>query len=201
MVVKLQHNQSDYKNLVSANKSPMKVELQISTDIYIGGIRVPAEFVVIETLVHDIIIGNQLLKEMSALIDTRQNLLILFDGLTAVPMTRTGQINVIKTICSVNIAPFSEAIISVKSMYKPPLNISDYMIDSDVIRVPNKSLMIARVLVDVNKDSYPCKILNPTDKVIKLQARTPIGILAPVTIEKTLNRVGLRQMCVRRKSH
>jgi len=74
-------------------------------------VSVPASFVVAEKLNYDVIIGLDLLSEMEAVIDARTNALVLFDGLTAVPMTKTGEHLVVRSVSSVTIPPFSEAII------------------------------------------------------------------------------------------
>jgi len=48
-----------------------------------------------------------------AVIDAKTNTLSLFDGLTSIPMTKTGEHAVIQTVSAVTIQPFSEAVVNV----------------------------------------------------------------------------------------
>lgn len=57
----------------------------------------------------------------------------------------------------------------------------DYMID-DKLNSQCRSLMIVRALVDPSKGAFACKLLNPTDKPLKLRKGTPVGVLVSVTL-------------------
>ena len=43
--------------------------------------------------------------------------------------------------------------------------------------------MVARTLVNVNEKAYPCRVINPTEKEIKLKPKTVVGTLSSVRIE------------------
>ena len=171
----------DVSNVFSADNSPLKVRGKIETDIKIGGIVIPATFLIADQLSYEVIIGSDLLEDCRALIDTRTNMLVLFDGLTAVPMTKTGEQVVVRTLAAVTIPPFSEAIVAVNSKTRPVKG--QYIIEGDM-KSPCQSLLVARALINTDSPAYPCRVMNPTQRPIKLRSKTPLGVLASVTIQE-----------------
>jgi len=45
--------------------------------------------------------------------------------------------------------------------------------------------MVVRAIVDTRSNRLPCRVLNPTEKPIKLKSGVAVGILAPVTVHPT----------------
>jgi len=45
--------------------------------------------------------------------------------------------------------------------------------------------MVARAIVDTRSNRLPCRVLNPTEKPIKLKSCVAVGILTPVTVHPT----------------
>ncbi len=41
--------------------------------------------------------------------------------------------------------------------------------------------------MNVTKKRLPCRLLNPTDKIIKLKAHTPVGMLSSITSEQSVD--------------
>ena len=146
-----------------------------------GGLTVPMSFLVIDKLGYDVIIGIDLLQATEAVIDAKSNTLVLFDGLTMIPMTKTGDHLVVKTTSSITVAPFTEAIVAVNCVGRPPMR--DYIIEGG-LQAPCRSLLVARSLVDVSRATYPCRVMNPTERPVTLRAKTAIGVLAPVTVQE-----------------
>jgi len=107
------------KRLLSANSSPLKVTLKVQADIKIGGLAIPCTFLVVDKLVHDVIIGNELLQETGAVGDAKSNTSSLYDGMNVVPMTKTGEHLIVRTVDEVTIPVYSEAIIAVNCNKKP----------------------------------------------------------------------------------
>jgi predicted aspartyl protease len=157
-----------YRPVTNASGGSMRVNTKVNVDIKIGGITIPAIFFVVEKLAHDIIIGTDLLQAMEAVIDHKTNTLVLFDGLTIVPMTKTSEHLVVKTTANVVIPAYSEAVISVNCIKRP--GNSDYMVEEDV-RAPCQSLIVARTLVDTSKASYSCRVMNITQIKTKDRSR------------------------------
>jgi len=56
------------------------------------------------------------------------------------------------------------------------------MIEKGIV-APCQALMVARSLKDVSKPSYPCRVLNPTEKSIAFKPKTAVGVLAPVNLQ------------------
>ena len=190
------------QQLFSADKSPMEVKATIEIDVKVGGVTFPFVFLVIERLGFDAIFGLDLLEETEAAVRVKDGVLELFDGLTSVPMSVTGSHILVSTIATVNIPPFSEAIIPTRPNRQPYAR--DYMMEAEFV-APKASLMVARVLVDGSKRQLLCRVLNPTNRMVKLRAGTIIGKLSPVRevhqsvaavkCEDTLQQLSIAEMC------
>jgi len=100
--------------LFSADSSPMEAKAVIDIDVKLGGVSFPFVFIVIERLAFDCILGMDLLNETKAVIDIHSSMLTLFEGLTAINMTLSGQQITVSTIAKVVIPSFSEAVVAVK---------------------------------------------------------------------------------------
>jgi len=88
---KLVTNDDTGRNIVSADISPPRVRGQVETDIKMGGILIPTTFLIFDKLWYDVIISFDLLQDTMAVVDAKTNILILFDGLTSIPMTETSE--------------------------------------------------------------------------------------------------------------
>ena len=181
---RLQLKQSKrHTRLLSADASPMLVSADVDVDLKIGGLSLPFTFCVIDKLDFDIILGMDFLRESRAVIDIRSNSLIIFDSVTSVPMTHTSEDKIVQNVSTVTIPPFSEAIIKTSTCAK---NLKgSYIIEQSPYAKCN-ALLIARAVVDTKQKTFPCRMLNPTDRPITLKPRTPVGALVPVTIENAV---------------
>lgn len=174
-------SRSENRNLLTADTSPMKVTASVDTEIKINGLLIPYTFVVIETIAYDLILGMDFLNDTSAVIDVQSNTLSLFNGLTAVTMSRSGKTIPVCTIANVEIPPFSEAILPIQvSQSKLKGN---FMVEKS-LAYPHRALLVARTLIDPSKRKIQCRVLNPTDTTIRLKAGTPIGSVTSVTVEQ-----------------
>jgi hypothetical protein len=102
-----------YENFFSADSTPLPVLRDVEVEIKIGGGIVPTIVAVVEGLGFDLILGMDFFREAHAVVDMRTNTLTLFDGLTAVPMSATGEHPVVATTMPVVIPPMSEAVLPV----------------------------------------------------------------------------------------
>ena len=152
-------------------------------ELKIGGIAFPFNFLVIEKLGFDCILGMDLFQQASAIIDTKNNVLQLFDGLTSIPMSKTGDHVIVRSIASISILPYSKAIFPVRTKQKTVTG-RNYMIEGEA-QIPSSSVSVARTLVDASQNRMPCRVMNISSKTVTLRAGTPIGILTPVQIDKS----------------
>ena len=106
------------------------------------------------------------------------NILSIYDVLVKIPMTKNGCVAAVYKTCDVSIPPFSEAVLPVKS--SKLLDDADYMVEGE-LKSPCRSLMVAKTSCNPARHNLQCKVLNPTNKAIKLRAKTPIGSLHAVT--------------------
>ena len=170
------------RKLRCANSLPIPVIAEIEVDVKLGGIVWPGKFTVVENLVHEVIIGMAFLKSTEAVIDTKAGTLSLFNGLTSLPMSTAGEKLIVKTVNACEIPAFSEAIISVNCSQE--ISQAEYIIENDIVRSPCKKLLVARSLVNVSQENLPCRVMNVTEKPIKLKAGMPVGVLSAVEIMK-----------------
>jgi hypothetical protein len=160
----------------------MKVIASVDADVKLNGIIIPFSFVIIEGLAYDAILGMNFLNTTHSVIDLTTNTLSIYKGLTSIPMTRRiTTADVVYTVANVSIPPRSEAIIPVAASIKRQGN---YIIEHD-LQSKCRALAIARSLVDPSQSNLQCRVLNPTDKTIRLRTRTSIGTLAAVDVETT----------------
>jgi len=138
----------------------LKVRGRVETGINLGGILIPTTLLIVYKLSYDVIIGLD--QETMAVIYARTNM-HLFDGLTSIPMTNTGEHAVVQTVSDVTMPPISEAVVNVNCPKR--LEKGEDMIEGE-LKSPCKSLIVARTLINATKVTYPCRVMNPTEKAI-----------------------------------
>jgi len=100
-------------------------------------------------------------------------------------MTHSGDIDLVKTVAAVIIPPLSEAIVSVSCTEK--LNEDEYIIEG-LPTAATHPLLVGRTLINEKKRIFPCRVMNISEKEIKLKAKTTLGVLSPVTISSVSQR-------------
>ncbi len=150
----------------------------INMDVKIGGLTIPFNFYVSEDVPQDCLLGFDFLQASNAKIFTNTNTLTLFDDLTAVKMAAYDSEVAVALVSNVSIPPRSEAVLAVRTTGKQPSG--TYMIEQNP-QVMHNTLWVARALVNTNATNMPCRVLNPTDKPIKLRKGTQLGYLSSVT--------------------
>ena len=99
-----------------------------------------------------------------------------------IPMTHYGDFEFVKTISAVTIPPLSEALVNVQCTHRPTTGA--YMIEGRS-NAANNPLIIGKTLVNTHNSSYPCRVMNASEKEVKLKPKTILGTISPVTIEKS----------------
>ena len=95
-------------------------------------------------------------------------------------MTRYSSLSgTVFTVTDVTIPAYSECVFPV-STFRPTMK-GEYIIEGS-LELPSRTLLVARALVDASRRKLPCRILNPSGRVITLRAHTAVGELAPVTV-------------------
>ena len=153
----------------------------VQAELKINGLAFPFDFLVVEKLGYDVILGDDLLTHTSANIDKGTNTLSLFGGLVTISMTKTGNAPTVRTVGCVVIPAYSEATFPIHTTRRVPQG--DYIIEENLCS-PCRQLLVARALVDPARGNLQCRALNPTGKEIRLRPHTTIGALAPVTVEQ-----------------
>ena len=97
-------------------------------------------------------------------------------------MSYCGNLEYVKTISAATIPPWSEAILQVKCTNRPVTG--EYMIEGHPNAV-TQPLLIERTLINTRIFTHPCRIMNVTEKEVKLKPKTTVGFLSPVTIENS----------------
>src|SRR5664279_2258216 len=92
-------------------------------------------------------------------------------------MTRIGQHD--DVVKNITIPALTECVFATRT-YNSHLK-GPHIIEEN-LQSPCRTLLVARALVDPVTRDMPCRVLNPTDKPIKLRAGTPIGLLQAVTV-------------------
>ena len=174
----------EQKPIVMADNSPMDVRGKIQAEVKLGGILFPAEFLIIDRLGYDVIIGQDILETTKANINIHTKTLSLYDGLVNIQMSHSGNFEFVKTITAVTIPPLSEAIVSVQCTHRP--NSGDYMIEGHSTAA-NHPLLIGKSLINIRNITYPCRVMNITEKEVKLKSKTILGILSPVMVENAFH--------------
>jgi hypothetical protein len=164
-----------YENFYSADSTPMAVLRDVEAEIKIGGLIVPTVVAVVERLGFDLILGMDFFREAHAVVDMCINILTLFDGFTAVPVSATGEHPVVATTMPVVIPPMSKVVLPVATKNRLPKR--DYIIKGD-LRTPSRALLVGRALVRGGKRTLLCRVMNPTTEPIKLKRGTPQDVLS-----------------------
>ena len=170
--------------MVTANRSPLNILGSIDTQMQISGVTIPITLHVVDNLAFDVILGMDMLRQTSSVINFGNNTLSIYDGLIEVPMMRALNAATVYTVCNVRIAPMSQAVLQVKA---PRLNLNaDFVIEGDTY-ASHRTLLVAKSLVNPGKGMLHCLVLNPTDKAVRLRADTPLGSLHAITAATQLN--------------
>jgi hypothetical protein len=157
----------------------MEVLATFEADLKIHGLVIPFVFSVVEKLSYDCILGMNFLQETNAVIDATTGTLGLYHGLLTVPMIRADNPATVQLVCNVTLPPLSETALPIKATQ--PLLKGTYVVENET-RPPHNSLLVGRTLVNVDRSHFHCRVLNPTDKAIRLKKGTIVGELTAAAV-------------------
>lgn len=168
----------------------MPVIGQIDVSININGLIVPHTFIVLPSLFHDCLLGSDFLTQSRATVDFCSRNVIFFDGLTTLPLLslRTSH-NILRLAQKLTIPPRSEAIsrVLIHRKFKPQPCIVE-----GLPSLQARQVAVARVLVNPSRTAHSvCRLLNPTNAPITLDAKTPVATVEPIDLNDVVNRNSL----------
>jgi len=168
----------------------MPVLGQIDVSININGLIVPHTFIVLPSLFHDCLLGSDFLIQSQAAVDFGSRNVIFFNGLTTLPLLalRTPH-NILRLAQKLTIPPRSEAIsrVLIPRKFKPQPCIMEALPSLQARKVA-----VARVLLNPSRSTHSvCRLLNPTNAPITLDAKTPVATMEPIDLNDAVNRNSL----------
>ncbi len=174
-------NMEQTHNFQTANGDWFATFGPVELDVKVGGLTVPFLFYIADALPYTCLLGMDFLSHTSAKLDLPARILSLYDGLVSVVMATAEALSPVALVANVTVPPLSEAILPVRIQGQPA--------KGPMLIEPNYSgarsgLWVAGVVVDGGKRVVPCRVLNPTEKPIRLKEKTSIGVWAEASIPK-----------------
>ena len=170
-----------HTELFAADETPMQVTGDFEIELKLNGLRMPLIVSVVKNLGYDLLLGMDFFRATEAVVNVKTNTLDLLGGFMRVPMRAKNDLPLVVAAQTVKIPPMSEAVFLVKAKAKLPYG--DFLIEGSP-EAQCRSLMIARTLVKTPGVTYPCRALNPTERVITLKVGSPVGTIAAVKADK-----------------
>ena len=178
--LKLPMSKVNSRQFQSASGSCFGTTGPVDLNVNINGLTVPYCFYIAETLPFACIIGCDFLEHAKGHVDLSRRLLTLYDGLVTTKLaTSDSQEQPVALIKNVVVPAMSEAIVQVKLVGECRYN--DVLIEPRT-KACKSPLWVARCLVRPSASALPCRVLNPTDKDIKLRRNMHIGQWGPAKI-------------------
>ena len=174
-----------HTELFAADETPMQVTGDFEIELKLNGLRMPLIVSVVRNLGFYLLLGMDFFQATEAVVNVKTNTLDLHGGLTRVQMKAKNDTPLVVAAQTVKIPPMSEVVFPVRTKTKLPQG--DFLIEGSP-EAQCRSLMIARTLVKTTRVTYPCRALNPTERVITLKTGTPVGTIAAVKADKNVRK-------------
>ena len=166
--------------LFSANGTSIKVLGQVDVSINLSGLIVPYTFLVLENLVHPVMFGVDLLKDLRTQIDLYNNRISFYENLVTLPITKSLEKSVVlSTVSAVTIPAKCEALIPVR--FQGRFNHKTAIVEP-LPQLQSKHMLGARSVVLPKKNRTFCRILNAEDTPKYLSKHEQIARLSPVEV-------------------
>jgi len=171
---------STLPKLTNANGKPMSLVGSATTCISIAGYERYVDFVIVDGLYHNVILGIEALTDMKAVIDVHNSVLSVDNNLVSVPLIqRFSANNILRTVNCVTIEPLHEV--------RLPVRIAEnYTLGPSIIEPLNthnaSPFMIAKAFVDPNSRITVCQMVNLSQKSITLPKRLAVATITPAQL-------------------
>src|SRR6267154_5253342 len=164
--------EEDLVNLLAANGTSIKVQGKITISLKIGGLVIPFDFLVVEELRQNLILGNDFLNATKAVINYRDGTVSFYDDLVRLNfLSKDYQIAAcLNKDCILD--PYSETIVEVY-LSKPVIR-QCVLLEPLVMR-EKQQYLIARSLVNPEGKLTICRLLNPTGQILNLRRHLQVA--------------------------
>ena len=177
-------DENETKFLYAADGKPVEVVGKVSLPINLNGLSIFVEFLVLPSLNNELIYGLDFLERSLAQINCATRTITFYDNLVGVSiLTRHSTAKNLACLsfdCS--IPPMSEAVIQLYTV-RPTFNVSR-VADSYLVQplpAEHKQLfLLSRAVVIPLNGNVCCRVLNPTNQIIKLKKGRPMAQLEVV---------------------
>ena len=178
------------QDIFIADNSSLPILGQIEVCVNINGLIVPQTFIVLSSLFHDCLLGSDFLLRSRAMVDFGTGNVNFFEGLTTLPLLalRTEH-NILRLAQMLTIPPRSEAIsrVLIHRKFKQQPCIME-----GLPSLQARQIALARVLVHPSRSTHAvCRLLNPTNAPVTLDAKTPVATVEPIDLNDAVNRNSL----------
>lgn len=174
-----------------ADGRPAAVIREADLSVNIGRLIMPFTFFVLQNLNCDLILRMDFLLKNKAKIDLDDKIITFHKGLSVASINKGNSqvLNLLRTIDNVFLPPKSETILPVKLPYRYKKQLS---ICEPLSMTNGQKFIAARSAVQPLTDLINCKVLNPTNEVIRIQKNKAILSIQPIDSEQveTVNREG-----------
>jgi hypothetical protein len=145
----------------------------------LGGLTVPFNFLVVQPLTQDLILGLDFLESTRAVINCSDRTVTFYDNITAINLLDNKRKIVACLTKDCELEPRSENILPVRVSRN--FHHQCILLEPVAVREKQKYL-VARALVTPQGYFSACKILNPTDQKIKLRKRLVVAQVQTVDV-------------------
>jgi len=171
---------NEYSLLFSANSSRIRLIGKVEVSLNFAGLIVPYTLLVLDNLIHDVMLGMNILTELQANIDLSAGRVSFHDNLVTLPITKWHHSTVtLSCVKSTTLPPYSETLIPVQ--YKEAFSAKIALIEP----TPNlnrRQILGARMAVTPTNKRTFCRLLNPGSTPKRIRKNEPIAFMSPILI-------------------
>ena len=179
-------NENEYSQVLSANCGRIRVFGKVDVSLNFAGLLVPYTLYVLENLIHAVMLGMDILKELRANIDLSSNRISFYDNLVTLPITKSHKSEVmLRSVKAVTLPPCSESLIPVQ--YQEPF-MADTALIEPLPTLQKRCVLAARVTVKPHNNRTFCRLLNPNNTPKRIRKNEVIAAMSPVIIPEQLSR-------------
>ena len=169
----------DNQILIAADGNPIHVIGKTSIPIKIGGLSMAYEFMVVNELTQTLILGIDFLKSTKAVINCDDKTASFYDDLVRVQIMNHDRHVVACVTHTFFIQPRTESII--------PVTLSRNIGQQSVLLEPlpmrdKQKFLVAKSLITPKHLETFCKVLNPTNRILKLRQGLPLAFVQDIEI-------------------
>ena len=165
--------------LVGANGSRIPVLGKILLPVKLQGLLVPFEFLVAETLTHELLLGHDFLTETKALINYADSSITFYDNMVELKLINNTR-NIIALVESdCELKPESESLIPVRLTQN--ISGTDLLLEALPMR-ENQRFLVAKSLAPIVHGQTFCQVMNPTNQIIYLRNNLPIAFISQIDV-------------------